>query len=248
MVLLSSNSIIFWSINNSCVLEIFTYFGIVLCTGTFKNGITYSFTTDKVSWSCVNFSQFLLKWPNLPANCRFKIFPVNNFLLKSKHLLETLQESILQILWTREPVFNPNFAYLRHHCSICSFVSHYIAHYVCLDCLVFYRGKNALHHTVNCCAVKTLKELFGRRRSAMISTRKKPPMFFSWSVLFQQHATWTFCHKDFDRLFGVNLLFPSRYFQLIWGPLLRFLIFANVDYTKSSLTLGLEEVLFVQST
>ena len=51
-----------------------------------------------------------------------------------------------------------------------------------------------------------------------------------------------FCQKDFDRLFEVNLPFPSNYFLHFWGPLLRFLIFANVDYTKSSSTLGPEEL------
>ena len=51
--------------------------------------------------------------------------------------------------------------------------------------------------------------------------------------------------KDFDRLFEGNLPFPSKYVLLFWGPLLRFLIIANDDYTKSSSTLSLEEVLFV---
>ena len=87
MAPLSSISIISWFINNSCVLDVVTCFGMFLCTGTFKNGITYPFTTDKISWSWVNFSQFLLKWANLPVNCR------SGILLKGEHLLETLLES-----------------------------------------------------------------------------------------------------------------------------------------------------------
>ena len=68
--------------------------------------------------------------------------------------------------------------------------------------------------------------------------QRKPPKFFSWRVLFQQHAIWTFCQKDFDRLFEVNQPFLSRYFLLFWGPLLKFLIFTNFGFTKSSSMLG----------
>ena len=82
MATLSNISIISWSMNNSCILDVTICFGIVLCTGIFKNGITYPFTTDKISWPWVNFLQFLLKWANLPAHCKFGIFPVNTFFTK----------------------------------------------------------------------------------------------------------------------------------------------------------------------
>ena len=107
MAPLSSISIISWSINNSCVLDIFSCFGIVLCAGTFKKDITYFFTTDKISWSWVSFSQFLLKWVNLSSYFSFGIFPVNKFFAEGEHLLETVLESVLEIFWTREPVFDP---------------------------------------------------------------------------------------------------------------------------------------------
>ena len=59
--------IISWSINNSCET---------------KNGITHLFTTYNISWPCVNFSQFLLKWVSFPANCKFGIFPGNKVFTK----------------------------------------------------------------------------------------------------------------------------------------------------------------------
>ena len=45
----------------------------------------------------------------------------------------------------------------------------------------------------------------------------RPPKFFSWKVLFQQHAIWTFCQKDFDCLFEVKLPFPLNCFFAFFG-------------------------------
>ena len=115
---------------------------------------------------------------------------------------------------------------------------------VCLYCSVFYRSKISLHYMVYCCSVKGLSErTFWQEEECYDFHQRKLPKLFSWSVLFQLHAIWTFCQKDFDRLFEVNLPFFSKYCLLFWGPLLRFLVFANVDYTKSSSKLGLKEVL-----
>ena len=55
-------------------------------------------------------------------------------------MLEILLELILDIFWTREPGFN------------------HTARYVCLDCLVFFRSKIAIHHTVCYCSVKGLSK------------------------------------------------------------------------------------------
>ena len=78
----SSISMISWSVNDSCILGIVTCFGIVLFTETFKDGITYPFTTDTISWSWVNFSQVLLKWAYLPASFRSGFFLINKCFTK----------------------------------------------------------------------------------------------------------------------------------------------------------------------
>ena len=97
MATLSNISIISWSMNNSCILDVTICFGIVLCTGIFKNGITYPFTTDKISWNELIY---------LPI-ASLGFFLSTHFLRKGEHLLEILLESILDIFWTREPGFDP---------------------------------------------------------------------------------------------------------------------------------------------
>ena len=71
---------------------------------------------------------------------------------------------------------------------------------------------------VCCFSVKALSErAFWQEEERYDFHQKKPPKFFSWSVLFQQYTIWNFCQKDFDLLFEINLPFPSKYFFAFLG-------------------------------
>ena len=71
---LSSISIISWSINNSCVLDVATCFGIALCTEIFKNGITYPLLQIKcpdLGWTFVRDSSIVNSGNFLDKGARF---------------------------------------------------------------------------------------------------------------------------------------------------------------------------------
>ena len=60
------------STNENCSFEIFVKFDIFSWNGRFTSGIMYSFTIDKIYWSCIIFPKLLLsKLPSLPANGTF---------------------------------------------------------------------------------------------------------------------------------------------------------------------------------
>ena len=115
-----------------------------------------------------------------------------------------------------------NVVYPRHNYSICCFVSRHIARYFCLYCSVFYRSKVALHHTVCCCSVEGLSErAFSQEKECYDFHQKKSLKFFSWSALSQQHAIWTFCQKDFDRLFWSKSAFSFKIFFAFLGSFIK---------------------------
>ena len=213
MAPLSSIFVIFWSINNSCVLDVSTSFGIVLCTEIFKNDITYPFTTNKISWSWVNFCQFLLKWANLPANCKFGIFPVNQVFttgwtfvrdssgINSGNFLDKGARFWSRTLLTWDTTVPFVVFFLTILCAMSVSIVRF-----------FTVVKSP--STIRFIVVRWMicpKGLFGRMRSATTSTRGNlQSCFLLHVVLLQRHAIWTFCQKDFDRLFEVSLPFPSK--------------------------------------
>ena len=141
-------------------------------------------------------------------------------------MLETLLESVLEIFWTRKPgLFTTILRVMR--VLIVRFFTVIKSPSTIRFVAVWWRAWP--------------KGLFRRRRSATISIRKNLQCSFLESFSFNNMRS----ENHFDRFFGVNLPFPSKYFQFLWCPSLRFLIFVNVDYTKSNSTLGLEEKLFV---
>ena len=176
MAPLSSTSIISWSVNSSCVLDVVTCFGIVLCTGTFKNGIMYPFTKYKISWSWVNFPSLCWNELILLPFASLGFFPRTIFLLKGEHLLEILLGSILEIFWTRETGFEPElclpdtplFHLLLCFPPLCALCPSRLFGF-------FYCSKISLHHMVCCCSVKGLSErTFWQKEECYNSHQKKP--------------------------------------------------------------------------
>ena len=146
-------------------------------------------------------------------------------------MLETLLQSILKFSGQVIQFLIQNFSYLRQNCPIC-----------CLNCLFFFTVVKP-PSTIRFLAAwwrDCPKGLFYRTTSATISTRKNLQCFFLGAFCFNNIQSELFAKRF--------LPFPSRYFFVIGGPLLTFLIFANADHKKWSSTVGLEEVLFVQST
>ena len=159
-----------------------------LCTGTFKDGITYPFTTDKISWSWANCFQFLPKWANLPGNFRFWVFPVNKLFTK---------------VWTfvRDSFGINSGNFLDKGASFWSRTYLLTWEITALFAVLFCTIKSL--STIRFVAVRwwaCLKGLFCRRRGAMVSTRKNYQCSFlgafyfnnMWSELFAKKILITF--------------------------------------------------------
>ena len=149
-----------------------------------------------------------------------------NFVLKGKHLLETLlkfldkgaifQYRSLLISDTTAPfvILFPTILRIRSVSIVC----------------FSYCSKIVLSHTVCCCLVKGLSErVFWQGEERYHFHQKKPSMFFSWNV--------------FSVTCDLNFL-PGRIWP-IWSKsgsfFVRFLKFVNVDYADLLVTIDIQK-------
>ena len=120
--------------------------------------------------------QFLLKWANLPANCKFGIFPENIFFTKGwTFVRDSSGINFGNFLdkgnrfWTR--------TLLAWHTTVPFVVLFPTTLRVMSVSIVqfFYRSKISLYHMVCCCSVKSLSErAFWQKEERYNSHQKKP--------------------------------------------------------------------------